>query len=189
MSSQSFGMKNYMKGALLLTVAALIVKVLSAVYRIPYQNLVGNQGFYVYQQVYPFIAFFVVWTSSGFAVAISKMLAELEAKGERTAAKRQAISKIIFRYLTALSLVFFSVLFFGADMLASMMKNSQLAPLLKTGAFVTLCMPMLALLKGTFQAKGLMGPVAYAQVFEQSIRVCDYFTWNDLYYEFIAISL
>ena len=73
MSSQNLGMKNYMKGALLLTMAALIVKILSAVYRVPYQNLVGDQGFYVYQQVYPFISFFVVWTASGFAVAISKM--------------------------------------------------------------------------------------------------------------------
>ena len=51
MSSQ-FSMKSYMKGALLLTVAALVVKVLSAVYRVPFQNLVGDQGLYVYQQVY-----------------------------------------------------------------------------------------------------------------------------------------
>ena len=81
MSSQNFGMKNYMKGAMLLTIAALIVKVLSAIYRVPYQNLVGDQGFYVYQQVYPFISFFVVWTGSGFAIAISKMLADIEARG------------------------------------------------------------------------------------------------------------
>lgn len=76
--SKSFGMKGYMKGALLLTLSALIVKALSAVYRVPFQNLVGDQGFYVYQQVYPFISLFVVWTSGGFAVAISKMLADAD---------------------------------------------------------------------------------------------------------------
>lgn len=169
MSSQNFGMKSYMKGALLLTVAALLVKILSAVYRVPYQNLVGDQGFYVYQQVYPFIAFFVVWTSSGFAVAISKMLADTDAKGRM--AERHAIMRVLFYYLTVLSLVFFSVLFFGADALAHMMQDAQLAPLLKIGAFVTLCMPTLALAKGSFQSKGIMEPVAYAQVFEQVIRV------------------
>lgn len=169
MSSKNFGMKNYMKGALLLTVAALLVKILSAVYRIPYQNLVGDQGFYVYQQVYPFISFFVVWTSSGFAVAISKMLADLEAQkriGERT-----SVMRILFSYLTVLSLLFFSVLFFGADYLASVMQDAQLAPLLQMGAFVTLCMPTLALAKGSFQSRGMMQPVAYAQVFEQTVRV------------------
>ena len=77
MSSQNFRMKSYMQGALLLTIAALIVKVLSAAYRVPFQNLVGDQGFYVYQQVYPFVAIFVTWTAGGVAVAISKMLAEL----------------------------------------------------------------------------------------------------------------
>lgn len=169
MSSKNFGMKNYMKGALLLTVAALLVKVLSAVYRVPYQNLVGDQGFYVYQQVYPFISFFVVWTSSGFAVAISKMLADLDAQ-QRTG-ERMVIIRVLFSYLTVLSVLFFSILFFGADYLANLMQDAELAPLLKIGAFVTLCMPTLALVKGNFQSKGMMQPVAYAQVFEQTIRV------------------
>ncbi len=165
MSSQ-FSMKSYMKGALLLTVASLIVKVLSAVYRVPFQNLVGDQGFYVYQQVYPFISFFVVWTSGGFAVAISKLLADAENEHIR-----RGITKIIFRYLTILSLLFFSLLFFGADMLSSWMGDAGLAPLLKTGAFVALCMPALAIMKGTFQSRARMEPVAYAQVFEQAVRV------------------
>ena len=78
MSSQSFGMKSYMKGALLLTIAALLVKILSAIYRVPFQNLVGDQGFYVYQQVYPFISIFVTWTAGGVAVAVSKLLANLD---------------------------------------------------------------------------------------------------------------
>lgn len=155
-----------MRGALLLTLAALLVKVLSAVYRVPFQNLVGDEGFYVYQQVYPFISFFVVWTSGGFAVAISKMLADTA-----DVSVRRAISKVIFSYLTVLSLLFFSLLFFGAQTLAQWMGDERLAPLLQTGAFVTLCMPTLALLKGAFQAKGVMEPVAYAQVFEQLIRV------------------
>ena len=170
MSSQNFGMKNYMKGALLLTVAALIVKILSAVYRIPYQNLVGDQGFYVYQQVYPFISLFVIWTSSGFAVAISKMLADIESRGG-TIIEKRAVSRVIFMYLTGLALVFFSLLFFGADLLAQLMNDPKLVGLLKVGAFITLCMPFLAILKGQFQAKSYMQPIAYAQVFEQTIRV------------------
>ncbi|WP_107840076.1 putative polysaccharide biosynthesis protein [Metasolibacillus meyeri] len=161
-----YGMKKYMRGALLLTLAALLVKVLSAVYRVPFQNLVGDEGFYVYQQVYPFISFFVVWTSGGFAVAISKVLADTA-----DANRRRAISKIIFSYLTILSILFFSLLFFGASTFAQWMGDEKLGPLLQTGAFVALCMPTLALLKGSFQAKGIMEPVAYAQVFEQFIRV------------------
>ncbi|TSI05472.1 polysaccharide biosynthesis protein [Lysinibacillus sp. BW-2-10] len=169
--ANKFGMKGYMKGALLLTIAALLVKILSAIYRVPFQNLVGDQGFYIYQQVYPFISIFVVWTSGGFAVAISKMLADAESNA-MSIEQKSMITRTIFLYLTTLSIVFFSLLFFGATQLAHMMGDIQLAPLLKTGAFVTLFMPMLALLKGAFQSKGDMAPVAYAQVFEQFVRVC-----------------
>ncbi len=165
MSSQ-FSMKSYMKGALLLTVAALIVKVLSAVYRVPFQNMVGDQGFYVYQQVYPFIAIFVTWTAGGVAVAVSKLLADTD-----NIERQNGIAKVVFQYLTMLSFIFFSVLFFGADRLAQWMGDTNLAPLLRTGSFVTLFMPILAVMKGRFQARAMMKPVAYAQVFEQTVRV------------------
>jgi PST family polysaccharide transporter len=51
------------------------------------------------------------------------------------------------------------------------MGDKQLARLLKAGSFVILLMPMLAVLKGKFQSDGRMGPVAYAQVVEQIVRV------------------
>jgi len=39
------------QGAVILTIAGLLSKVLSAVYRVPFQNIVGDTGFYIYQQV------------------------------------------------------------------------------------------------------------------------------------------
>ena len=57
MSSASWNMKTFMKGASILTISAIIVKLLGAVYRVPFQNLVGDKGFYIYQQVYPLSEF------------------------------------------------------------------------------------------------------------------------------------
>ena len=87
--SNDWNMKTYMKGAAMLTIAAIIVKLLSAVYRVPFQNLVGDEGFYIYQQVYPFIGIITTWTSFGFAVALSKILSDYKALG-----KDYAISKV-----------------------------------------------------------------------------------------------
>lgn len=171
MSSQNFSMKSYMRGALLLTLAALIVKVLSAIYRVPFQNMVGDQGFYVYQQVYPFVAIFVTWTAGGVAVAVSKMLANLSIENERERAERKAILQVVYRYLTILSMVFFIGLFFGAPFFAQLMKDEQLILPLRIGSIVTLFMPVLAILKGSFQSRGLLQPIAYSQVFEQTVRV------------------
>ncbi|AYC30693.1 putative polysaccharide biosynthesis protein [Paenisporosarcina cavernae] len=164
--SKEWTMKKFMEGAVLLTFAAIVVKILSAVYRVPFQNMVGDKGFYIYQQVYPFIGVFVVWTSYGFAVSISKLLAESQSQKERA-----AILHVSFLFLCLLSVSFFVALFFGAEQLASFMGDRNLQPLLRVSAFVALCMPLLAILKADFQAKGNMAPIAYGQVVEQLVRV------------------
>lgn len=163
-------MQKFMKGAVLLTISALIVKALSAVYRIPFQNIVGDQGFYIYQQVYPFIGVLTVWTSYGFAVAISKLLADAHDQQENHN-HRATILRIAFIYLSVISIISFTVLFYGADVLARWMGDEDLAQLLRTGSFVVLLMPVLAVLKGSFQSQGRMEPVAYGQVVEQAVRV------------------
>lgn len=162
-------MKKFMRGAVLLTIAALLVKALSAIYRVPFQNIVGDQGFYIYQQVYPFIGVLTVWTSYGFAVAISKLLADSQTSED--VGQRKTIMIVAFIYVSIISICSFLVLFLGAGTLASWMGDRNLAQLLKTGSFVVLLMPVLALLKGSFQSKGHMEPIAYGQVVEQTIRV------------------
>ncbi|NYF26422.1 polysaccharide biosynthesis protein [Sporosarcina sp. JAI121] len=164
--AQQWNMKTFMKGASILTVSAIIVKLLGAVYRIPFQNLVGDKGFYIYQQVYPFIGIFIVWTSYGFAVAVSKLLA-----GSTNSGRTKAIMRVAFFYLLFLSILFFVVLTFFAPFFAKSMGDSGLTPLLRAGAYIVLLMPALAVLKGSFQSDGRMVPVAVSGVGEQAFRV------------------
>lgn len=166
MATTDWNMKTFMKGASILTISAIIVKLLAAVYRIPFQNLVGDKGFYIYQQVYPFIGIFIVWTSYGFAVAVSKLLAGSTSPGESKAVKR-----IAFMYLSVLSVSFFILLMVFAPTFAHAMGDPELVSLLRAGAYIVLVMPMLAVLKGAFQSEGYMTPVAVSNVGEQAIRV------------------
>ncbi len=48
--------KPIFNSVLLLTITMVIVKSLSAIYRVPYQNILGDEGLYAYQQVYPLVA-------------------------------------------------------------------------------------------------------------------------------------
>lgn len=68
--------KELFRGAFILSIAAIMVKVLSAAYRIPYQNIVGDIGFYIYQQVYPFYGIVLTLSTLGFPIVISKLIAE-----------------------------------------------------------------------------------------------------------------
>ncbi|WP_318617524.1 polysaccharide biosynthesis protein [Sporosarcina sp. YIM B06819] len=166
MSSVDWKMQTFMKGASILTISAIIVKLLGAVYRIPFQNLVGDKGFYIYQQVYPFIGIFIVWTSYGFAVAVSKLLAGSASRGEA-----KAMMRVAFSYLLVLSLTFFVVLTVFAPFFARAMGDPELVTLLRAGAYIVLVMPALAVLKGSFQSEGRMVPVAVSGVGEQAFRV------------------
>ena len=159
-------MKRFMKGASILTISAIVVKLLGAVYRVPFQNLVGDKGFYIYQQVYPFIGIFIVWTSYGFSVAVSKLLA-----GSRSPGEAKAMMRVAFIYLVLLSLSFFVILTLFAPFFARSMGDPYLVSLLRAGAYIVLFMPALAVLKGSFQSDGQMVPVAVSSVGEQASRV------------------
>ncbi|MFB6469333.1 oligosaccharide flippase family protein [Cytobacillus sp. Hz8] len=157
------------KGTFILTIAALLTKILSAVYRVPFQNIVGDVGFYIYQQVYPFYGFALSLATYGFPVVISKLYIEYGNHKDRTELK-----KLIFITALLLSLFglgMFLVVFFGSDWIALQMKDPQLSVLLKVIAFIFLSFPIVSLFRGVFQGEGNMVPTAVSQVSEQLIRV------------------
>lgn len=159
-------MKQMMKGAVVLSVASLIAKVLSAVYRVPFQNMVGNTGFYVYQQVYPIYGIGMTFALSGFPIFLSKLIAETKHNGER---------KIILKRASLILTLFAIVLFLGiytfSDVIANGMGDSQLAPIVKAVSWMFLLMPGLVVWRGYFQGTENMIPTAISQVVEQIVRV------------------
>lgn len=165
----SHDLSDLFKGAFILTIAALITKILSAVYRIPFQNIVGDTGFYIYQQVYPFYGVAVVLATTGFPVVISKLFAECREKGNDTAARRLLVTSFLF--LQLVGLLCFTVLYAGAGRIAIWMHDPKLALLLKAVSFIFLLFPLVSVLRGYYQGNGDMVPTAVSQIGEQSIRV------------------
>ncbi|MDN5950915.1 MAG: oligosaccharide flippase family protein, partial [Loigolactobacillus coryniformis] len=158
--------KHVVNGAFILSLAALIAKILSAVYRVPFQNLVGNTGFYVYQQIYPLYGIGMTFALSGLPVFISKLIAEQTDSGwQRETLRRSAV------LLTFLSVLIFIGLQVGAEQIAQSMGDHQLAPLIDAVAWMFLFMPWLAVSRGFFQGRFIMVPTALSQVIEQIVRV------------------
>src|SRR5690606_11387476 len=99
--------KRIWEGAFVLAFAGLITKILSAGYRIPYQNIAGDIGFYIYQQAYPIYGIVLVLSTYGFPVIISKLLAEkLE---EHDVASAMKILYITLLTLLGLGIAIFSL--------------------------------------------------------------------------------
>lgn len=161
--------KALFRGAFILTIAALITKILSAFYRIPYQNIVGDVGFYIYQQVYPFYAIAVVLATTGFPVVISKLYAEQNETGDKE--KKQSLLLWSFIFLQIFGFLFFLILYAGSGQIAQWMHDTKLAILLRVVSIVFLLFPAVSVMRGYYQGIGNMVPTAISQVGEQSIRV------------------
>lgn len=161
--------KGWLRGALLLTIAGLISKVLSAGYRIPLQNLTGDIGFYIYQQVYPLLGMGMILALYGFPSAISKLTAESKEKGHT-----QTTANFYFPIFLILLLVVGTLavlLFVSAGSLASWIGDPRLTRAYQLVALSLLLIPFTSLLRGVFQGNGNMKPTAYSQMGEQLFRV------------------
>jgi len=157
------------RGAFILMLAALVTKILSAFYRIPFQNIVGDIGFYIYQQVYPFYGMAIVLSTTGFPVVISKLYAEQKLKGDDI--KSRLLLFLSFIYLQLFGFLCFLILYFGAGSIAVWMNDPHLAILLRVVSIVFLMFPLISILRGYYQGSGNMVPTALSQVGEQSTRV------------------
>jgi len=89
-------------GAVVLAVAGFIVKVLGALFKIPLGAMLGPEGNGIFSIAHNIYALIFVIATAGIPVAMSKIVAEVEAKGEN--------SKIVFKK----ALILFAVMGLGA---------------------------------------------------------------------------
>lgn len=160
---------QFVKGAAILGIAGLVSKLLGAVYRIPYQNIAGDIGLYVYMQVYPLYTTLLILATAGFPIAISKIVSERIAVGDAIGARRAF--RVASIALVVLGIFFFLLLYGGAPVIARMMGDEHLITPLRAVAWSLPLVPMVAILRGYFQGHQNMMPTGVSQVAEQFIRV------------------
>lgn len=155
------------QGTALMTITSLIVKVLSAVYRVPFQNMVGNEGFYIYQQVYPIYGIGMMIALNGIPVYLSKIMVEYEGNLK----EQRQMMRQLFWLLCLICFVLLVGLWFFSPCIATLMGDRQLEPLIKVVSLVFAFAPFLALWRGIYQGELDLEPTAYSQFVEQSLRV------------------
>lgn len=166
MDDKNKHLNQIIKGGLILTLSSFIAKLLSAAYKVPFQNLTGDAGFYVYQQIYPIYGLAVGLSLTGLPAFISKVISETEDEISLQKSIRE-----LNTWLMTISLILFGFLQFGAQLIAQMMGDSQLVPVIQSVSYFFLFLPVLALLRGYFQGDANMVPTSVSQVLEQTVRV------------------
>ena len=117
--------QSFVEGALILMIANILVKVIGAVFKIPLNYLLGDEGMGYFGTSYTVYNWLFIIATAGMPVAISKMVAEAKAKGKNAEAHK--IFTVSYRLLAIIGIVGFAFLFFGAEACASIMASPNAA--------------------------------------------------------------
>lgn len=158
-----------LQGALILTVAAIVTKLIGALQKIPLQNIGGDGVFGIYNTVYPFYTVLITIAAAGFPVAISKFVAEYEAGGDKQGGKR--VARLAYVVLGTFGLILGMLTYVSAPLLGKWIDNVHVIPSIRAASAACLFIPIMAAMRGYFQGLQNMIPTAVSQVTEQLIRV------------------
>lgn len=149
------GKDSFLRGAIILAVAGILVKVMGAFFRIPLGNLIGSNGMGYYQAAYPVYTLFLTLATAGFPTALAKLVSEKSAIGDHRGANK--IFKVAYVVLLITGLISFSILFFGSNyIVTNLMKNPGAHYAMLAIAPALLFVPAMSSYRGYFQGLSLI---------------------------------
>lgn len=106
-----FKLSSFIRGTVVLMAAVFLSKLLGFVYRMQFMRVAGEEAVGIYMTAYPAFIFFLSLVQLGVPIAIAKVIAELEAKGQ--SAKLPAVMRTatFITILTGMVFIPASVLF------------------------------------------------------------------------------
>ncbi|MEE0434685.1 MAG: polysaccharide biosynthesis protein [Peptococcaceae bacterium] len=162
--------KSFVKGALILTIAGVLGRMLGALYRIPFNRIVGEEGAALYGLSYSLYSLLFALSTAGIPLAVSKMVAVYEERGAHGESVR--LLKAAFLMLAGVGVVVALFVFTQAEWIARTVFNEPAAALsLRTLSPAMLFSCLMAVLRGYFQGHQQMVPTAISQILEQFFRV------------------
>lgn len=161
---------NFLKGALILSIAGAISKVLGAVYRIPLARLLGSEGMGLYQMAYPIYTTILALATAGVPVAISVLVSKKETQGFSGDSKRifRVSLVMLFIFGIILSLLIMQMAHFIAESILDAPRVYY--PILAVAPAIFFA-GLMSVFRGYFQGQQWMIPTAVSQVIEQLFRV------------------
>ena len=159
--------KRLVQGALILSIAGIVCRLLGVLFRIPLSNIVGNYGIGLYQLVFPLYSLLLIVSSAGIPVALSKLIARVRDDQQQT-------KQIFVNALVALMVIggLITLAFLAlARPLATLQGKPEIWPLYLAIAPAVWLVCIISAYRGYFQGLNNMVPTAVSQIVEQAVKV------------------
>lgn len=168
---------SFLEGTIIASISIIIVKILGALYVIPFYSIIGKEGGALYSYAYNVYSLLLNISTSGIPIAISKIISEYAALEEYESKEKtyRLGKKIIFM----LSIISFFILFVFSREFAYIFIGrleggsniNDISLVLKSVSFCLLIVPFLSLTRGYLQGHKYIEDSSKSQIIEQVIRI------------------
>lgn len=168
-SEQKKSNSSFLIQGAILAVAGIITRLIGLAYRIPVNNILGDEGQGFYGCAYSIYNIALLLTSYSLPLAVSKLVSARVSKGEHKNATRILKSALLFALFvgTIVGVLVFIFSDFIAGTIMSLRLSAYALRVLAPGLLVVAVM---GVVRGYFQGLGTMVPTAVSQILEQIVN-------------------
>lgn len=168
---------SFMEGAIIATLAIIFSKIIGVLYVIPFYSIIGEKGGALYGYAYNIYNIFLIISSAGIPLAISKITSEYESLGKIE--EKNEMFKIARKVIYCFSIFSFLICFLFAKPLASLIIGdltggntiSDVTFVIRCVSFALLVVPLLSISRGYLQGHKYISASSLSQVIEQIVRI------------------
>lgn len=167
--SESSKKQNFLHGAMLLTIATAVVKIIGFFYKIPLSAAIGNAGYGYFTAAYNIYSVLLMVSTAGLPVAMSRMISQASSLRNYNQVRRiYKVCKIIFLGLGLASTL---IMVFGCRFLANLLNQPDAWPAILCLGPCALLMGFMSTYRGFFQGQGNMRPTSNSQMIEAVFKL------------------
>lgn len=168
---------SFLEGAFVATLCIIITKILGILYVIPFYKIIGEQGGTLYGYAYNIYNIFLVISTAGIPLAISKLTSEYNTLGEKS--KKARMYHIATNIIMTFSIFAFIICFSFAPQLSHLIIGElqggntieDVTFVIRLISFALLVVPFLSIKRGYLQGHRYIKEPSISQVIEQVVRI------------------
>ncbi|MBQ4600340.1 MAG: polysaccharide biosynthesis protein [Oscillospiraceae bacterium] len=161
--------QSFLHGTALLAMATAIVKVIGALYKIPLNAIIGEQGFGYYSTAYELYAILLMISTAGLPVAMSRMISQVSALEHHNQVRKiYTTARAIFLGLGIAGTLLMTVF---CRQLAQFQNQPDAWAAIGCLGPCVLLICIMSTYRGFFQGQGNMLPTSISQVIEAVVKL------------------
>ena len=168
---------NFLEGAFIATFCIIITKILGVIYVIPFYDIIGEQGGTLYGYAYNIYNIFLIISSAGIPMAISKLTSEYNSLNMED--KKNRMYHLASKIITIFSVASFLICFIFAPQLSNLLigtleggnKIDDVVFVIRLISFALLVIPLLSIKRGYLQGHRYISEPSISQIIEQIVRI------------------